>query len=213
MILYKHIVIKVKPIRSQRKDPWHILVQEQESHDEEKGDLTLAYWLLSRHISHDRDSGEFKASYRMFGDKLQASLSPRSFINNGALFLDLDGLEGNHIGTYLMNRIVQWLQRNCPKAEVSCVNLLRGQATVDNKVRRNKFWKGFGLIFDGENSETQEEGSSRPISVDQLVLCETWKENIEEIMLFDHLDDVNQKIQELIKRFEYNDIEKCRIGK
>jgi hypothetical protein len=97
-----------------------------------------------------------------------------------------------------MDRIVEWLQENCPKAEVIPVKLEIGQATDDKKDRRNKFWENFGLIFEWQNSVTRKVGVSKRMKVDQLIRCKkNWERNIEEIQLLDYLDDLNQKMWNL----------------
>lgn len=192
----KYIVIKVVPIRSL---PWHLLVHERESRDSLKNNLTLVYRRLSGPtISPYPKPSPFYASYEIRDDKFQASLFSHGIVENGALFLDPDDLRGNHIGTYLMDRIVEWLQENCPKAEVIPVKLEIGQATNDKKDRRNKFWENFGLIFEWQNSVTRKVGVSKRMKVDQLIRCKkNWERNIEEIQILDYFDNLNQKIRDL----------------
>lgn len=57
-------------------------------------------------------------------------------MSKGAVFLDLPGLDGQRIGTYLMNEIVQWVQQS-PETTVNSIELLVGQAHGDNKAWRN----------------------------------------------------------------------------
>src|SRR5690606_42007148 len=47
--------------------------------------------------------------------------------SEGGVFLDLPGLAGQRIGTYLMNEIVRWVQQ-WPSATVASIKLDAGQA-------------------------------------------------------------------------------------
>ena len=95
---------------------------------------------------------------------------------------------GHRIGTYLLNEIVQWVQR-WPEATVNTVTLLSSQASGDNKERRNKFYEQFGLTFDYKDFE-RKEGESRPMLAGELNQVLTWKQNITEINMIDYLDNV-----------------------
>ncbi|MBN0147646.1 hypothetical protein JTL51_32530, partial [Pseudomonas aeruginosa] len=106
-------------------------------------------------------------------------------MSKGAVFLDLPGLDGQRIGTYLMNEIVQWVQQ-WPEANVNGIELLAGQAHGDNKARRNWFYEQFGLVFDYTDPEHRE-GRSRPMLAGALVKVETWRQNITEHRMLDYL--------------------------
>ena len=106
-------------------------------------------------------------------------------MSKGAVFLDLPGLDGQRIGTYLMNEIVQCVQQ-WPEATVNGIELLAGQAHGDNKARRNWFYEQFGLVFDYTDPEHRE-GRSRPMLAGALVKVETWKQNITEHRMLDYL--------------------------
>lgn len=98
-------------------------------------------------------------------------------LTGGTVFLDLKGLEGQRIGTYLMNEIVTWVQQ-WPEAGVNQVRLLPGQATsAQERERRNRFYERFGLEFDYEDP-AHRAGVSRPIQVRQLRNVLSWQANI-----------------------------------
>lgn len=129
----------------------------------------------SRHIS---GSGYFSGGYsRGFSDGPSVSLTSNS-TSKGVVFLDLPGLEGQRIGTYLMNEIVMWVQK-WPEAKVRPVELLSGQAYGENKTRRNHFYEQFGLVFDYRDPEHCE-GLSKTMIAAALTPVETWKQNIRE---------------------------------
>lgn len=115
--------------------------------------------------------------------------------SEGAVFLDLPGLAGQRIGTYLMNEIVQWVQQ-WPDATVASIKLYAGQAQSDNKERRNRFYEQFGIVFDYDD-EQRRSGRSRLMSVRDLKTVETWKKNIVEHNMHDYLGsivDLNERI-------------------
>lgn len=115
--------------------------------------------------------------------------------SEGAVFLDLPGLAGQRIGTYLMNEIVQWVQQ-WPDATVASIKLYAGQAQSDNKERRNRFYEQFGIVFDYDD-EQRRSGQSRPMLARDLKTVETWKKNIVEHNMHDYLGsivDLNERI-------------------
>lgn len=145
--------------------------------------IRLSYQRITAKFSHrDGGKGRFDGSYsRNFN---AVSLTSTS-MSKGAVFLDLPGLDGQRIGTYLMNEIVQWVQQ-WPEATVNGIELLAGQGHGDNKARRNWFYEQFGLVFDYTDPEHRE-GRSRPMLAGALVKVETWKQNITEHRMLDYL--------------------------
>ncbi|WP_270820043.1 hypothetical protein [Aeromonas sp. Y311-2] len=130
--------------------------------------------------------GQFCGGFsRRTADKPLVSLTSSS-ISKGAVYLDLPGLEGMRIGTYLMNQIVKWAKQ-WPDATVRSIELLAGQAYSENKVRRNRFYEQFGLVFDYKDSE-QREGLSQPMLAKALIPVDTWSSNIREREVRDALE-------------------------
>ena len=167
-----------------------VLVEREETYRRDPRDGTiyeasirLSYQRITAKFSHrDGGKGRFDGSYsRNFN---AVSLTSTS-MSKGAVFLDLPGLDGQRIGTYLMNEIVQWVQQ-WPEATVNGVELLAGQGHGDNKARRNWFYEQFGLVFDYTDPEHRE-GRSRPMQAGALVKVETWKQNITEHRMLDYL--------------------------
>ena len=167
-----------------------VLVEREETYRRDPRDGTiyeasirLSYQRITAKFSHrDDGKGRFDGSYsRNFN---AVSLTSTS-MSKGAVFLDLPGLDGQRIGTYLMNEIVQWVQQ-WPEATVNGVELLAGQGHGDNKARRNWFYEQFGLVFDYTDPEHRE-GRSRPMLAGALVKVETWKQNITEHRMLDYL--------------------------
>lgn len=130
----------------------------------------------------------FEGSYRTsLAASGCVSLTTTQF-GHGAVYLDLKGLAGHRIGTYLMNEIVSWTKQ-WPGAEVHPVKLLDGQANdSSNKARRNRFYTQFGLSFDFEDAR-ERAGQSRDITVEQLNTVDTWRLNIREQPLDEALRD------------------------
>ena len=178
-------VLEIRDRDKPERDPiaW-LFIERQETYrrDERDGSIYMASIRLSyeriapKHSHHMSGRGYFSGSYsRGFGDGPSASLTSES-TSKGAVFLDLPSLEGQRIGTYLMNEIVMWLQQ-WPEARVRSVELLSGQAHGDNKARRNRFYEQFGLVF-GYRDPEQCEGLSKPMFAAELTPVETWKQNI-----------------------------------
>ncbi|HED3124456.1 TPA: hypothetical protein R4046_004803 [Escherichia coli] len=167
-----------------------VLVEREETYRRDPRDGTiyeasirLSYQRITAKFSHrDGGKGRFDGSYsRNFNSVSLTSTS----MSKGAVFLDLPGLDGQRIGTYLMNEIVQWVQQ-WPETTVNSIELLAGQAHGDNKSRRNWFYEQFGLVFDYTDPEHRE-GRSRPMLAGALVKVETWKQNITEHRMLDYL--------------------------
>lgn len=148
--------------------------------------IRLSYQCISAKCSHrEGGKGWFDGSFSRSFNSVSLTSSSMS---RGAVFLDLPGLKGQRIGTYLMNEIVHWVQQ-WPDATVNSIELLAGQAHGENKTRRNRFYEQFGLIFDYTDSEHRE-GRSRPMPAGALTKVETWKQNITEHRMIDYLETV-----------------------
>ena len=151
--------------------------------------IRLSYERIApKHSCRMSGKGHFSGGFsRGYGDGSSVSLTSES-TSRGAVFLDLPGLEGQRVGTYLMNEIVEWV-RQWPDATVRSVGLLSGQAHGENKARRNRFYEQFGLEFDYRDPE-QCEGLSRPMLAVALTPVGTWKSNIRERDVREYLGDV-----------------------
>ncbi|NKF94868.1 hypothetical protein GO290_01947 [Ralstonia solanacearum] len=144
--------------------------------------------IVPKHSHRLGGQGYFSGGYsRGYSNEPSVSLTSES-TSKGAVFLDLPDLEGQRIGTYLMNEIVTWVQQ-WPEATVRSVELLSGQARDDNKARRNRFYEQFGLVFDYRDPE-QREGLSNPMLAAALTPVETWKQNIREKDVREYLGEV-----------------------
>ncbi|QTD31420.1 hypothetical protein [Pseudomonas fluorescens] len=147
--------------------------------------------------SYESDAGQFDGSYsRCFNT---VSLTSSS-VTNGSVFLGLPGLYGQRIGNYLMNVIVEWVQQ-WPDTAVNPIELLMGQARGDNKARRNRFYEQFGIHFDYRDAGRRE-GRSRPMHVRELSVVETWKNNIFEHKMIDHLTERLDAVESAQMNFE-----------
>jgi hypothetical protein len=105
-----------------------LLVEREEAHDPAGQDgpadtapLRLSYKKIpAMSFGPARFSGCFDASYSRT-QKRGSPVSPS--MTMGAVHLDLPGLEGHRIGTYLLNEVVQWVKR-WPDAHVNSISLL-----------------------------------------------------------------------------------------
>jgi len=101
------------------------------------------------------------------------------------------GLDGNRIGTYLMNEIVAWAKKH-PDASVDCISLSSNQSSDDNKLRRNNFYEQFKIEFEYADDE-HKSGISKPMLAGQLETTDAWEKNIKE-------HDVQEFIREQINK-------------
>ncbi len=165
-----------------------------------KASICLSYRQIFPFVSNSFEGkGEFTGCYSK-GFNL-VSLTAAS-LTSGFVTLDLPNLEGQRIGTYLMNEIVQWVQQ-WPEAIVGTIELLPEQATPDNKIRRNRFYEQFNLKF--EYIDNKRSGKSLPIKTSELTTVENWKENITEHHLLDYLADVLLSKQRALSDLEQRD--------
>lgn len=118
----------------------------------------------------------FSACYKPFTPDGPLMVLTSGSVSSGAVFLDMPGLEGLRIGTYLMNEIVLWAKQ-WPDANVRPVSLLASQAQDENRERRNRFYEQFGLKFDYFD-DGRRAGQSRPMQAGALVPTEAWRENL-----------------------------------
>jgi len=168
-----------------------LLVERQETYRREtpnglayEASIRLNYELVVEKYSiHKAAKGNFAGRYSLFPEPGgEVSLS------QGGTFLDLPGLTGQRIGTYLMNEIVTWAKR-WPEASVNSVELMIGQGGDENKERRNHFWERFGLEFDYSDPEHRT-GRSKPMLAKDLNQVEEWGKNITELRVQDYLSEV-----------------------
>ena len=186
-----------------------VLIERQESYryDPEDGSVieaSIRFFYERIHLQYahrSKDKGDFGGCYSKHSNSV--SLTSPSTGTTGFVILDLQGLEGHRIGTYLMNEIVSWAQR-WPTAIVNSVSLLVGQSGGDNKNRRNNFYENFGLTFDYSDPE-HKEGRSLPVLVSKLKQRETWKQNIAEIRMLDFLGKVLRDEQRATSELLFRD--------
>ncbi|WGS50112.1 hypothetical protein LFL96_00965 [Paraburkholderia sp. D15] len=173
-----------------------LLIERQENYRRDAYDdsiceasIRLSYQrVLPKYSRHADSKGYFSGGYsRGFGDGSVISLTSESTAK-GAVFLDLPGLKGHRIGTYLMNEIVTWAKQ-WADARVLSVELLAGQADEENKSRRNRFYEQFGLVFDYRDPDRRE-GLSKPMLAAELIKVDTWKQNICERDVREYLGEV-----------------------
>lgn len=166
-----------------------------------RGSIQLSYQQIAeKYNNRMAGKGQFEGSYNRHA--CAVSLSSSS-LQRGAIFLDLPGLEGHRIGTYLMSEIVKWTCQ-WPDAEVQSIELLKLQASEKNKERRNRFYEQFGLVFDYVDA-SREAGRSRSIKVSELVQVETWKRNIRERSVLDYIGEVIYKQRFTAIELEFRD--------
>lgn len=171
--------------------------------------ITLSYELIA-HRSDQRKKGNFTAQYNAINNEVS--------LTAGALFMDIDELQGHRIGTYLMHVIVLWAKQ-WPDAMVKSVSLHKEQGVGDNKIRRNKLYENIGLRFTYNAAGHQASGRSYEMPVESLEVVRSWEENITELSLADALAEgeairltltqeqrVNQRLTQDIKQAELHPV-------
>ena len=153
---------------------------------------TIAIYYDTVRKSFDRSNSPiapFHGSYhRNFDGTEVVSLTGHSQFS-GAVFMDLHRLSGHRIGTYMLNEVVCWAKQ-WSTASVKRITLLEGQASMENKIRRNQFYEQFGIVFDYSDPE-KKSGASRRMLVSDLKNSEKWKENIK-VLPFDRFLTIQQ---------------------
>jgi hypothetical protein len=130
---------------------------------------------------------------------------------NGAVDLTLPGLEGNGIGSYLMNVIVSWAKQFPTDTTVNTITLLSVQAVGDNKERRNKFYEQFGIVFDYNDPMTRVAGKSREMLTSALIPRKQWSSNIVEQDAAEYVRERNLACKKAEKRARLADAEVERL--
>jgi hypothetical protein len=208
--LPKIYVLEIRPRTEPTAAPIAWLLIEREEHyrryDPPKDNsiweasITLNYRRIVPTYARQRAAtGSFSGAYSRPSNTVSIT-SPT--VGTGAVFLDLPDLDGNRIGTYLMNQIVAWV-RQWPDADVATVEVSSLQANGENKERRNRLYEQFGLVFDYTDDEHRD-GRSRPMLASALTPVATWEENTTEHHLFDYMGDLlytrQQAVAELTHR-------------
>lgn len=129
--------------------------------------------------------GFFAGSYSL---RCNAVSITSQTMGRGFVTLDLPRLNGQRIGTYLMNEVVTWVKQ-WPEATVNSVELQENQAHGENKERRNRFYEQFKLAFDYTDPEHRA-GHSKAMLAADLITVDKWKKNIKEHWVLDYLSDV-----------------------
>lgn len=160
--------------------------------------IRLCFELMTtRENYHRLSSGEFCGSYSVDyeGGKERVSITSPS-LSAGAVFMDLPGLKGHRIGTYLMDQIVAWVKQ-WPNANLRSIGLSAGQSEAENKERRNRFYEQFGIEFD-YTDETRRAGMSKPMTAGQLLRSDRWMLRIKVINLRDY---ISQQLTSIEKQY------------
>lgn len=146
--------------------------------DVHRGKLRIFYWDLgNEYADGDMPDGEFGACYdRGFNS---VSITSSCLSTGGYVLIEPQRLRGAGLGTYFMNRAVQWAKQ-WPDAQVREIELPRGEPRESvNQVRRIHFYGKFGIAFDftGDVSPC---GASRPMAARDLTEVTSWQDTISE---------------------------------
>jgi GNAT superfamily N-acetyltransferase len=149
--------------------------------------------------------GSFEGGYsRDYAENPAVSLSGANMAG-GAIFLDLTGLEGQGIGTWLLNQIVVWAKR-WPEASVNQIRLTEWQGYDANKERRNRFYEQFGIEFVFTDPDHRS-GIALPMRAGALVPSDRWKKTIAERELPDFIAELLCRANDAVAEVARRDIE------
>lgn len=168
--------------------------------------INLRYQRILSGFDHRRrsnyQSGSFVGRYRKLYGRL--SLTSRDVYGDGAVFLDLDGLDGQRIATYMLNEVVTWAKQ-WPDAEVKTITLNAGNASDDNKERRNRLYEQFNIVFDYDTGSDRCSGRSRPMRAGALTAADTWTYNIVERPLLDYIAELVEQRADAVTKLDSRD--------
>lgn len=165
-----------------------VIVERKENYNTHEGTvqdarLTLKYKILGERGIHER--GSFFSGYRRNYDGTEiVSLSSTS-INDGGIFLDPASLRSQRLGTYLMNEVVGWVKQ-WPEASVNPIKLLDSNT---EKIRRNRFYERFGLVF-YYHADKSMSTQSEPMLTSDLQQVDSWEKNIREHDWLEAIDNL-----------------------
>lgn len=149
--------------------------------------IELDYQRLDPGFARGARAGAFVGGYSHYTGG-QVSITSGSPASEGGVFLDLPGLQGQRIGTYLMNQVVLWVKR-WPHAQLATVHLYAsGAHHQDNRLRRNRLYEQFGVTFDYDDPQGQGSGGSRTMAAGDLTACDAWRHNITERPVLESLE-------------------------
>lgn len=162
----------------------------------EKARLSVRYRIIGEiPYGHRKQTHEFPACYvRDCGDSGRICLTGSDPVG-GAVDLEPDSLLGNRVGSFLMNRIVEWATK-WPDADVNPIKLFAHQGHGENKLRRNRFYEQFGIRFDYADN-THAEGTGRAMQAGSLTPWTKLPDNLTVITLEDFLDNQERTLSVL----------------
>jgi hypothetical protein len=134
-------------------------------------------------------AGSFVGSYSKLYSRV--SVTSGDVYGRGGVFLNLEGLDGHRIATYMMNEIVTWAKQ-WPEAAVKPITLNASDASHDNKLRRNRLYEQFNIAFDYDHGSDGASGCSRAMRASELKTVDTWLLNIVERQALDYVAELVQ---------------------
>lgn len=202
-------VLEIRPRLAPDDDPvaWLLVERTETFKCDSKGELleaslSLAYQCITGYSGGGR--GSFGASFCGWDNTV--SITTSSTTGGGGVFLDPDWLQGNRVATYFFHEVVKWAKQWPDEADVKRVKLIPGQAYDQNKTRRNSLYANCGMKFTWEDDE-EKGGYSDPLKVKDLLVHDTWKQNIYEHDLYSHLskqrnvvDSLSMQVQDCEQR-------------
>lgn len=164
-----------------------------ENGEVEKAQLRIRYRIIGAALPGARkQTYEFPACYdRNCGESGRICLTGSNPFE-GAVFLDPEGLRGNRVGSFIMNKIVEWAT-SWPDAEINQIKLFSHQGHRKNKVRRNRLYEQFGIKFD-YTDHSHAEGLALPMQARSLTPWTQLPDNLSVIGLEQFIDEQEKQL-------------------
>lgn len=159
----------------------------------EEAQLRIRYRIIGAALPGARkQTYEFPACYdRKCGESGRICLTGSNPFE-GAVFLDPEGLRGNRVGSFIMNKIVEWAT-SWPDAEINQIKLFSHQGRGENKVRRNRLYEQFGIKFD-YTDHSHAEGLAHPMQARSLTPWTQLPDNLSVIGLDQFIDEQEKQL-------------------
>lgn len=179
-------VIEVCGCPSKSQAAYRLLIEREESYDMNSAKLILRYFDLDNQDPRIANH-PFAAEYRKLEDGRE-SIS----LTRGSVLLSLVYLRGHYVGTYLQDEIVRWA-RQWPNAIVTPITLSATDADdVINKMRRNRFYEQFGIVFEYDGTDRTSGVSMPMLAIDlKPVDPHVWQSRLKEHSLMQYLRRVD----------------------
>lgn len=94
-------------------------------------------------------------------------------LTNGSVMVD-GCMRGLHVGTYIFHKIISWAKQFDPSYTIVPIKVIAGDASTENKDRRNKLYTNSGIRFIWDESKCMEGSSDPALTISELTPYANW---------------------------------------